>query len=156
MLPRACGHASGPAPQRTNNTIKEQIQKHEQTRDSIKKEAIKTRSVQEAAKKTYRKKVQALVQRDSPCRDTVFQIVNLCDTVIFIDSVLIAQLKEVIKQDSLIIQDQNKLIRVDSLTISDLTKSVKKEKRKSWFKGFKAGFITGNITGFVGSQLTKK
>lgn len=113
------------------NVDKAKIKHHEQTRDSAKAKAAKTEVNQKEVRKVYRKhRNSSLSQTVSPCRDTIIQIIQLCDTVIFIDSVLIAELKEVIRVDSLIIETQKNIIRADSLTISDLTKSVKKEKRK--------------------------
>lgn len=123
--------------------LKNKIKHHEQARDSAKAKAAKTEENQKVVKKTYRNKAAAIGQTDSPCRDTIMQIIQLCDTVILTDSVLIAELKEVIKHDSLIIDKQKQVIRADSLTIVDLTKSVKREKRKKTLAWIVAGIAGG-------------
>lgn len=133
--------------------IETQIKHHEQDRDSVKAKASKVEEKQKDVKKTYRQAVSTLGQGNSPCRDSIIQVVQLCDTVIFVDSVLIVELKEVIRQDSLVISSQKKLIavqkeniRADSLTIIDLTKTVKKEKRKKKLAWIVAGIAAvGNL-----------
>jgi hypothetical protein len=115
------------------NHIKTEIKNNEQKRDSAKKEVSKTEVKQTEVKKAYRQRLSDLGPTTTPCRDTIFQIVQLCDTVIFVDSVLIGQLKQVIKLDSATIHLQQNVIRGDSLTIIDLTKLVQKERNKKKF-----------------------
>lgn len=133
----------------SSNSLKTEIKKNEQARDSAKKEVSKTEVAQTEVKKTYRQRREDLGQRGTPCRDTILQIVQLCDTVIFVDSVLIGQLKQVIKLDSLTIDLQKQVIHADSLTIASLTKSVKKETRKKKF--WRAATIV--VSGIAGGLL---
>jgi hypothetical protein len=67
------------------------------------------------------------VRHDSliPCHEKL----QICDTVVIQDSVLIAEQRQLIKQDSIIIARQDTLIKAQDRTIAVLTKSVKKEKR---------------------------
>jgi len=68
-----------------------------------------------------------------PCDSILPKIVNLCDSIIYVDSSEIATLKQVIKNDSGIIQNYKKIVVNDSTTIVSLNKEVKKHKRhKKW------------------------
>lgn len=68
-----------------------------------------------------------------PCDSILPKIVNLCDSIIYVDSSEIATLKQVIKNDSSIIQNYKRVAINDSTTIVSLNKDIKKHKRhKRW------------------------
>lgn len=71
-----------------------------------------------------------------PC-DTILNIViSTCDSIIAIDSSLIADLKTVIKKDSVIISGCKKVMNEDSITIVGLNSEIRKHKRhKKWLLG---------------------
>lgn len=69
-----------------------------------------------------------------------------CDSVVYRDSISISYKDSIIvKYDSLFPKYQL-LAKIDSITIDSLTRS-----RKKFWKGFKIGFVLGNITGVVGT-----
>lgn len=139
-----------------SDSIKFQVKEYEKDRNRIKEEASKTEIKQKDVKERWRSSRTNIPKDSTKGRDTILQVVYLCDTLLFVDSVLIGQLKEVIVKDSLIIQGQKEVIRADSLTINSLTAKLKKRNFKTWWKGFKTGFVAGNVTGGIaGSQLAK-
>ena len=81
------------------------------------------------------------VRHDSiiPCETKLL----VCDTLILQDSALISSLRAVIKTDSLIILSQDSIIRIDSIALRS---------NKKFWKGFKWGFVAGNITGALLGQ----
>ena len=72
--------------------------------------------------------------------DTIYAIcdpiIQLCDSIILIDSSQIVDLKHVIKLDSVIIGNYKKIAHNDSISIVGLVKEVSKHKRhKKWLFG---------------------
>jgi len=82
-----------------------------------------------------------------PCDSILPQIVNICDSIIIVDSTEIGNLKHVIKIDSNIIGNYQKIVKSDSMQITGLKKEVKKQKRlKVIFAG--AAILFGGIAIF--------
>jgi len=81
--------------------------------------------------------------------DSLLSLCNKLDTVYQIDSTLIKLLKTQIKQYQKL--DTNWQCRYDSLSVE-----YDKASKKYYWKGFKHGFYTGNVTGFGGSLLLRK
>ncbi len=68
-----------------------------------------------------------------PCDSILPKIVNLCDSIIYVDSSQIATMKSVIAMDDSIISNYKKVVENDSITIVGLNKQIKKHKRqKKW------------------------
>ena len=63
-----------------------------------------------------------------PCTELLPMIVNICDSIIFIDSTQISVLKDVIQKDSIIIGNYRKVVINDSNAIVSLKKEVRKQK----------------------------
>lgn len=74
-----------------------------------------------------------------PCDSLLPKIVNLCDSIIYVDSSQIATMKNVIAMDDSIINNYKKVAYTDSITIIGLNKEVKKHKKqKKIFAGIAA------------------
>lgn len=65
-----------------------------------------------------------------PCPDALNQAIILTDSIIVVDSSLVASLKAELFVDSLIIKNQEELITQDSIKIVSLNKEVKKQNRR--------------------------
>lgn len=113
------------------DSIKKVNYKLEHERDSLLVIAKKKDSVRVDAVAKYRSlkgKVDSI-----PCDSLLPQIVNICDSIVLVDSSEIASLKEIIKLDSGIISNYKKIVVNDSTTIAGLNKQIKKHKRqKKW------------------------
>jgi hypothetical protein len=134
---------------------KKHIQQDKAKRDSIHTEVLTAATIQTVAVLKWRT-LKDTIRIPPHCDTIVKTIFQACDSVIAKDSVLISKLSLQCRIDSILIDRQDTLIKHQDLTITDLTKKVKREKRKSWWRGFKAGFVTGNITGGAATyQLTK-
>lgn len=115
--------------------------------DSLKKVIVEQEKVKDSllviAKKKDSVRIETIVKYrylkgriDSiPCEELLPKIVNICDSIILVDSSQIATLKQVIKTDSSIIQNYKKIIVNDSTTIVSLNKEVKKQKRQKKIVG---------------------
>lgn len=68
-----------------------------------------------------------------PCDSILTKIVNLCDSIIYVDSSQIATLKNVISIDDSIIANYKKTTKQDSINIVLLNKEVKKHKKHKKF-----------------------
>ncbi len=65
-----------------------------------------------------------------PCVSILPKIVNLCDSIVYVDSSEIATLKQVIKSDSVIKQNYKNVVTNDSIAIVSLNKEVKNQKQQ--------------------------
>lgn len=65
-----------------------------------------------------------------PCDSILPQIVNLCDSIILVDSSQIATLKNIVALDDSIISNYKKVTKNDSLLIVSQAKDIKKHKRR--------------------------
>lgn len=117
--------------------LKAKVQAEIKSRDSAKKEVVKT----DSARVKTKKKWDAIKSNPGklPCDSQLVKVVHICDTLITVDSTEIAQLKAVILKDSLIISDYQNIIKSDSAQIQGLKKEVRKE--RFWKKFFQV--ITG-------------
>lgn len=116
------------------DSLKKVIREQEKVKDSLLVIAGKKDSVRVEYVTRWKK-----IKGDTaflPC-DTILNIViSTCDSIIALDSSLIADLKTVIKVDSGIIADQKKIINSDSLTMIGLNDEIRKHKRhKKWLLG---------------------
>jgi len=64
-----------------------------------------------------------------PCDSILPKIVNLCDSIILVDSSQIATLKNIVALDDSIISNYKKVTKNDSLLIVSQNKEIKKHKR---------------------------
>lgn len=132
--------------------LSSKIIKVEQKKDSIVKEIKPLKSI-------AKKKASYFVPQIVNCSfdstkylkriDSLLSLCNKLDTVYQIDSTLIKLLKTQIKQYQKL--DTNWQCRYDSLSVE-----YDKASKKYYWKGFKHGFYTGNVTGFGGSLLLRK
>lgn len=123
-----CG---GEQTQVDNSALKNVINKDKLTKDSIRerivyKDRIKTEYV--VKWRSFKGKVDSI-----PCPDALNQAIILTDSIIVIDSSLVASLKSELFIDSLIIKNQDSLIVQDSVKIVSLKKEIKKHKRQKKF-----------------------
>lgn len=139
-------------PVRNVEPLKQEIKKNVQKRDSAKAEVTKTESKQKEVKKVWRQRRADLLPVSSPCRDTIIQIIAVCDTVLFVDSVLIAAQKRVIRLDSAVINNQGQLILSQDLIIKELTIDLKKERRRKKFWRAATLIAAGVVGGIVISR----
>lgn len=135
---------------------KAEIKQKKQEAKEVKKDVLKADTIQKKAVRKWNKvKEVALKDTIAKC-DTIIKIlVVTCDSALAAKDSLISELRSLVILDSAIILKQDTLIHAHEKTNSDLTKSVKKEKRKSWWKGFKTGFAAGFITGGVAGSKIK-
>lgn len=127
FLGRSCSDIGGVS-RSTIDSLKEKVYEAKKEQKKALAKAHKSDSVRTITVTKYRevrKLVPSIVFRDS-----LIQIINLCDTVIIQDSTAIADLKHVIRTDSIIMVNQGKVIQADSSAIVGLKKEVKKERRK--------------------------
>lgn len=87
-----------------------------------------------------------------PCDTFVTKIIQICDTIIYNDSIEIMALKQINTHFAEIISNDNQII----INKNNEIDSLKNSKKKYW-KGFKHGLIAGSIgtTLIFGSVITK-
>lgn len=122
-------------PEPTNNIenaiLKQAISDLNHDRDSL----LKVSKNKEITRFEYIDRWHTLkVRIDSiPCDSAIVLVVNTCDTIIYHDSTLIADLKTIIKVDSNIIAQQEQIIKNDSIQMAETNKQIEKHMRaKRW------------------------
>jgi len=118
-----------------NDSLKLVIANQNIIKDSLLAEVKKKDTIRVEVIKKYR-----ILKHDTIYANICAPIIQLCDSIILIDSSLIVDLKHVIKVDSVIIGNYKKVTHNDSLSIVGLNKEVKKQKRQKkwlivWFVG---------------------
>ena len=141
---KGCGGDIGPE-QPSNSayidSLKAEIAKMDIEKDSLLVIAKKKDSVRVEYVTKWRK-----LKGDTaylPCDSILPQIVNLCDSIIYVDSSQISTLKKVIKTDSSIISNYKKVVKDDSITIVNLNKEIKKHKKHKRWLGIGLGVAAG-------------
>lgn len=106
--------------------IKNKISEQKQDKDSIRERIVYKDRVRIQYVEKYRK-----FKHDSmPCPEALNEVLVLTDSIIVVDSSLIASLKAELFVDSLIIKNQGDLITQDSIKIVSFNKEVKKQTRR--------------------------
>ena len=118
-----------------NDSLKLVIANQNIIKDSLLAEVKKKDTIRVEVIKKYR-----ILKHDTIFANICAPIIQLCDSIILVDSSLIVDLKHVIKVDSVIIGNYKKVTHNDSLSIVGLNKEVKKQKRQKkwlivWFVG---------------------
>jgi len=118
-----------------NDSLKLVIANQNIIKDSLLAEVKKKDTIRVEVIKKYR-----ILKHDTIYANICAPIIQLCDSIILVDSSLIVDLKHVIKVDSVIIGNYKKVTHNDSLSIVGLNKEVKKQKRQKkwlivWFVG---------------------
>lgn len=75
-----------------------------------------------------------------PCDSLILRVVEVCDTIIEVDSLEIMTLKQINRNFVKVIQNDSTIIAKKNHAIDSISKS----KKKYWF-GFKHGFLTGTV-----------
>lgn len=104
------------------NPIKETIKEDLKRKDSVKEVIVYRDSIRTKLVTKWRNRTDTL---------TITEVVNLCDSVILVDSSLIASLKNEINLDDSIIRNYRIVAVNDSNTIVRLNKDLRKQKRKT-------------------------
>ena len=117
------------------DSLKNVIAEQTKVKDSLLVEVKKKDTIRVEVIKKYR-----ILKHDTIYANICAPIIQLCDSIILVDSSLIVDLKHVIKVDSVIIGNYKKVTHNDSLSIVGLNKEVKKQKRQKkwlivWFVG---------------------
>ena len=102
--------------------IKHRIIEDLKRKDSVKEVIIYRDSIRTKLVTKWRNRTDTL---------TIHEVVNLCDSVIYVDSALISDLKHEIKLSDTIIANYQKVVYNDSIVIIGLNKSLVKQKRKT-------------------------
>jgi hypothetical protein len=108
-----------------NDSLKLVIANQNIIKDSLLAEVKKKDTIRVCVIKNYR-----ILKHDTIYANICAPIIQLCDSIILIDSSLIVDLKHVIKVDSVIIGNYKKVTHNDSLSIVGLNKEVRKQKRQ--------------------------
>lgn len=114
-----------------NSNLKKTINNDKFKKDSIKERIVykdRWRTEYVVRWRNFKGKVDSI-----PCPDALNQAIILTDSIIVVDSSLVASLKSELLIDSLIIKNQDSLIVQDSVKISSLNKEIKKHKRQKKF-----------------------
>lgn len=124
-----------------NSGLKKAINNDKLTKDSIRerivyKDRVKTEYV--IKWRNFKGKVDSI-----PCPEALNEAIILTDSIIVVDSSLVASLKAELLIDSLIIKNQDSLIIQDSVKIAALNKEIKKHKRQKKF------IILAGLTGWI-------
>lgn len=106
------------------NPIKETIKEDLKRKDSVKEVIVYRDSIRTKLVTKWRNRTDTL---------TITEVVNLCDSVILVDSSLIASLKNEINLGDSIIRNYRIVAVNDSNTIVRLNKDLRKQKRKTKF-----------------------
>lgn len=104
------------------NPIKETIKEDLKRKDSVKEVIVYRDSIRTKLVTKWRNRTDTL---------TIHEVVNLCDSVIYVDSALISDLKHEISIDDTIITNYQKVVYNDSIVIIGLNKDLKKQKRRT-------------------------
>lgn len=102
--------------------IKHRIIEDLKRKDSVKEVIVYRDSIRTKLVTKWRNRTDTL---------TITEVVNLCDSVIYVDSALISDLKHEISIDDTIIRNYQKVVYNDSITIKSLSKSLKRQKVKT-------------------------
>lgn len=78
-----------------------------------------------------------------PCEELLPKIVNVCDSIIVIDSTQICLLKNVIVKDSVIIKDYRSIAVNDSITIKGLHKDLRRQRNRTKLAVIIGAIVTG-------------
>ena len=126
----------------STDSLKQVIAEQTKIKDSLLIESKKKDTLRLTIIKRY-----TTLKHDTIIKQVCDPIIQLCDSIILVDSSLITDLKHVIKVDSVIIDNCRKASVIDSTTIVGLTKEVKKHKRhKRWLVG---GLIGISVLSFL-------
>ena len=115
-------------------------------KDRIKSDIIRKDSVKEVI--VYRDSIRTkyitkwrTIRHDSliPCEDKLAK----CDTILYVDSLLISSLKHEIKLSDTIIHNYQKVVYNDSIVIIGLNRSIKKQRNKTKLAVLVAGLFAG-------------
>lgn len=127
------------------DSLKKVNQALEHQRDSLAEVAKKKDSIRVEYVTRWRK-----MKTDTayiPCDSILPKIVNLCDSIIYVDSSQIATLKQVISKDDSIIGNYKEIVKNDSTTIAGLNKEIKKHKKHKLWLG--AGIIAAGVIAII-------
>lgn len=102
--------------------IKHRIIEDLKRKDSVKEVIVYRDSIRTKLVTKWRNRTDTL---------TIHEVVNLCDSVIYVDSALISDLKHEISIDDTIIRNYQKVVYNDSIVIMGLNKSLVKQKRRT-------------------------
>lgn len=139
FLGRSCAPAVT-IPNQTD-TLKKDVQKALQKRDSVKKEIVYKDSIRIKYVVKWR---SAKSLRDSiPCDSLLPILINTCDSVIVKDSSEIKSMAVALFLDSIIIDAQQKIISVDSVQEIAYKKEIRKHKRQKRLIAIGAGILLG-------------
>ena len=108
-----------------SDSLKQVIAAQTRVKDSLLIAVKKKDTIRVEVIRKYR-----ILKHDTIYANICDPIIQLCDSIILVDSSLIVDLKHVIKIDSVIIGNYKKVTHNDSISIVGLNKEVKKQKRQ--------------------------
>ena len=114
--------------------IKDRIKAEIKKKDSVKEVIVYRDSIRTKLVTKWRNRTDTL---------TIHEVVNLCDTILYVDSLLISDLKHEIKLSDTIIANYQKVVYNDSIKIIGLNKSLKKQRNKTKLAWLVAGIFGG-------------
>jgi hypothetical protein len=117
-----------------NGTIKAEIKKDIHRKDSVKEVIVYRDSIRTKLVTKWRTRTDTL---------TKYEVIDLCDTLLVTDSLLISDLKHEISISDTIIRNYQKVVYNDSIVIIGLNKSIRKQKTKTKLALILAGIFGG-------------
>jgi hypothetical protein len=116
------------------NPIKETIKTDLKRKDSVKEVIVYRDSIRTKLVTKWRNRTDTL---------TKYEVIDLCDTLLVTDSLLISDLKHEISLSDTIIRNYQKVVYNDSIVIIGLNRSIKKQRNKTKLAVLVASLFAG-------------